>query len=166
MPSGYTPCSSIWPTRPRPCARCYRVLKPGGLIGVRELDLDSLLFAPQSAALTRFFQFWIRLTRDNGGDAQIGKQLGGLLCAAGFGDVRLSATLEQYGQAVRHSFVPAAVAASNLMALLGQCEARGYAPAVEIADMRQALTDWAGNPQGFFLLTRCEAVARKAQADG
>jgi SAM-dependent methyltransferase len=138
-----------------------RVLKPGGIIGVRELDLDSLLYAPESPAMDRFFQLWIRLTRDNGGDAQVGKKLAGLLFATGFHDVRVSATVEQYGQAVRQSFVPAEVAASNLISLLGQCEARGYATPAEIAEMRQDLTDWAGNPQGSLLVARCEAVARK-----
>lgn len=139
----------------------YRVLKPGGIIGVRELDLDSLLVAPESPALTRFFRLWIRLTRDNGGDAQVGKKLVGLLFAAGFHDVGVSATVEHYGQAARHSFVPAAVAVSNLTALLGQCETRGYATPAEIAEMRQALTDWAGNPQGLVLFARCEALAHK-----
>jgi ubiquinone/menaquinone biosynthesis C-methylase UbiE len=138
-----------------------RVLKPGGIIGVRELDLDSMLFAPESSALSRFFQLWIRVTRDNGGDAQIGKKLGALLTAAGFGDVRVSATIEQYGQAARHSFVPAEVAASNLAALFSQVEARSYIISAEIAELRQALSDWASHPQGFFVFTRCEAVARK-----
>jgi ubiquinone/menaquinone biosynthesis C-methylase UbiE len=139
----------------------YRVLKPGGLIGIRELDLDSLLFAPESAALTRFFHLWIRLTRDNGGDAQVGKKLAALLIAAGFDEVRLTATIEQYGQAAHPSFVPAEVAAANLTALLNQFDSRGYATPAEIAEMRQALSDWASNPQGFFLFARCEALARK-----
>jgi ubiquinone/menaquinone biosynthesis C-methylase UbiE len=140
----------------------YRVLKPGGIIGVRELDLDSLLYAPESPAMTRFFQLWIRLTRDNGGDAQVGKKLADLLFVTEFSDVRVSATMEQYGQAVRQSFVPAQVAASNLIALLGQFEARGYGTLAELAEMRVALTDWAGNPQSIFLFARCEALARKS----
>ena len=139
----------------------YRVLKPGGIIGVRELDLDSLLIAPESPAMARFFQLWIRLTRENGGDAQVGKKLAELLYTTGFGDVQVSATTEQYGRAAHPSFVPAEVAVSNLTALLSQCEARGYAPPAGIAEMRQSLTDWASNPQGFFLFTRCQAVARK-----
>ena len=139
----------------------YRVLKPGGIIGVRELDLDSLLYAPESSVLSRFFQLWMRLTRDNGGDAQIGKKLAALLFQTGFQDVSMSATIEQYGQAARQSFVPAEVAAANLTGLLRQYEARGYTTATEIAEMRQALTDLAGNPQGIFLFARCEALARK-----
>ena len=100
----------------------YRVLKPGGIIGIREIDLDSLLVAPESPLMTRFFELWVRLTRDNGGDAQVGKKLGGLLSATGFYDVRMSATIEQYGEMAQPSFVPIEVAASNLSGLLNQYE--------------------------------------------
>jgi hypothetical protein len=111
--------------------------------------------------LSRFFHLWIRLTRDNGGDAQVGKRLSGLLFATGFRDLSVSATVEHYGQAVRQSFVPPEVAASNLTALLDQFQTRGYAPPAELAEMRQALTDWAADPQSMVLFTRCEALACK-----
>jgi hypothetical protein len=111
--------------------------------------------------MSRFFQLWIRLTRDNGGDAQVGKKLAGLLYSAGFRDVRVSASIEQYGQAVRPSFVPAEVAATNLIGLLAQFEVRGYATPTEIAELRQALIDWSRDPQGLILFTRCEAIASK-----
>lgn len=142
-------------------AEMRRVLKPGGIIGVRELDMDSLLIAPESPALSRFFDLWIRLTRENGGDTQIGKKLAGLLTAAGFQDVAMSATVEQFGLAARQPFVPAGVAASNMMALLEPFEARGYASAAEIAETRHALTEWAESPQGIALSTRCEAIGVK-----
>ena len=35
------------------------------------------------------------------------------------------------------------------------------ATSAEIAEMRQAITDWAGNPQGSVFLGRYEALARK-----
>lgn len=142
-------------------AEMRRVLKPGGLIGVRELDLDSLLIGPESPALVRCIELWIRLTRENGGDAQIGKKLAALLTAAGFREVGMSATVEPYGLAVRQSFVPPRVATSNLMALLEPIEARGYATAAEIGEMRQALTDWAESPQSVMLVMRGEAIAVK-----
>lgn len=142
-------------------AEMRRVLKPGGLIGVRELDADSLLIGPESPALERFFELFIRLTRENGGDAQIGKKLATLLTAAGFRDVGMSVTVEQIGLAARQPFVSAGVFASNIMALLGPFEARGYATAVEIAEMRQALSDWAESPQSVMFAMRGEAIAVK-----
>ncbi|HRJ43578.1 MAG: methyltransferase domain-containing protein [Caldilineaceae bacterium] len=138
-----------------------RVLKPGGIIGVRELDLDSLLIGPESPALVRFFALFIRLTRENGGDAQIGKKLAALLTAAGFQDVGMSATVEQSGLAARQPFVSAGVFASNMMALLEPFETRGYATAAEIAEMRQALTDWAQSPESILIGLRCDVLAHK-----
>jgi SAM-dependent methyltransferase len=142
-------------------AEMRRVLQSGGIIGVRNLDLDSLLISPELPAMVRFVELWIRLNRENGGDMQIGKKLARLLTTAGFRNVGVSATVEQHGLGARQPFVLAGISASNLMALLEPMEARGYATAVQIAEMRQALTDWAESPQGIIFATWCEAIAVK-----
>jgi SAM-dependent methyltransferase len=142
-------------------AEMQRVLKPGGIIGVRELGLDSMIIGPESPALTRVFDLWIRLTRENGGDTQIGKKLPNLLNVAGFTDVCFSATIEQHGRAMLQPFVPVEVSVANLTALLGPFQTRGYATPAEIAELRQALHDWGQHPEGIGAFARCEAIARK-----
>lgn len=139
----------------------HRVLRPGGIIGVREIDLSSRLLAPESPVMERFFALWIRLTRDNGGDTQIGKKLAGLLLGVGFRDVRMSASVEHHGLGVMQPSVPASVTASNLAGLLDPFEAREYITVEEAAKMRRALTDWAESPQSMVLFMRCEALAYK-----
>jgi ubiquinone/menaquinone biosynthesis C-methylase UbiE len=146
---------------PAALAEMHRVLKPGGIIGLRELDLDSMIIGPESPALTHVFELWIRLTRENGGDTQIGKKLPRLLNAAGFRDAAFSATIEQHGRAMLQPFVPVETTINNMTALLGPFEARGYATAAECAEMRQALHDWGQHPEGIGAFARCEAIARK-----
>ncbi|MBX3001774.1 MAG: methyltransferase domain-containing protein [Caldilineaceae bacterium] len=149
---------------PAALTEMYRVLKPGGIIGVRELDLDIRIVGPETPALNQVFDLWIRLTRENGGDTQIGKKLPSLLHAAGFQDIAVAASIEQHGRAMLKPFVPAETSANNMIALLGPFEARGYATPAEIAEMRQALSDWGQHPEGIGIFARCEAIARKDRA--
>lgn len=53
----------------------YRVLKPGGLIGIRTIDLEATLIAPQDAVLTRANEIWLKYRQYCGGDPFIGRRL-------------------------------------------------------------------------------------------
>lgn len=142
-------------------AEMHRVLKPGGIIGVRELDLDCFIWSPESPALGRLCDLWGRLTEANGGDAYIGKKVAALLAAAGFRDLAVSGSPDQYGNVMRNPTGSAEAAIHSLGALLGPFEARGYATAAECAEIHQALHDWAADPLCILLALRCEAIARK-----
>jgi hypothetical protein len=132
------------------------------VIGARDIDLDSVIAAPDdSGLLRRFFDLWIHLTRENGGDTQIGKKLGNLLMAAGFREVGISGTVESYGTTAVTPFVANEVAVRNLNFLLDESSKRAYAPPDEIAAIRQALADWSQHPGSILMFTRCEAVGIK-----
>ncbi len=128
-----------------------RVLKPGGVIGVRELDLDSTLIAPALPAMQHHLALWIRLTRENGGDTQIGKKLGGLLLATGYERVTLSAAVDHCGMMVRNPSTTNENTVAALGALISRFKDREYATEAELAAMRQALADWEKSPESLFL---------------
>jgi SAM-dependent methyltransferase len=67
-----------------------RLLKPGGTITVIEGDHGSTYFHPQSAAAQAAIDALVRLQRDAGGDALIGRRLYPLLLEGGFDAVRVS----------------------------------------------------------------------------
>lgn len=138
-----------------------RTLKPGGLIGVREFDLDSAIIAPDEPILRRLIEFWIRLTRHNGGDAQIGKRLIALLYMADFREIAMSASTELYGSAALETFVPNAVAMESWVFLLDQCRKQGWIDQVEMDQIREAWQDWCERPDSLLVAVRCEALARK-----
>lgn len=74
----------------------YRVLKPGGIIGVCSPDWDGLLIAPQSPQLAQATEAYAALQSRNGGNLRAGAKLGGYLHEAGFKDVRMFARYECY----------------------------------------------------------------------
>jgi hypothetical protein len=57
-------------------AEYFRVLKPGGSVGVCSPDWDGLLLAPASPELTEAADAYARLQETNGGDLRIGHKLG------------------------------------------------------------------------------------------
>lgn len=66
-----------------------RVVRPGGRVGVFELDTDSLILAHPDRPLTRRI---VAAHSDNGViDGWLGRRLPGLLAAAGLADVRIRA---------------------------------------------------------------------------
>lgn len=138
-----------------------RVLKPGGVLGVRELDLDSTLIAPELPAMQHHLALWIRLTQENGGDTQIGKKLGGMLLATGYERVILSATVDHFGMLVRNQSTSNENTVAALGALISRFAERNYATEAELTAMRQALADWEKSPESLYLAMRCEAIGYK-----
>ncbi|MDH3581672.1 MAG: class I SAM-dependent methyltransferase, partial [Hyphomicrobiales bacterium] len=62
----------------------HRVLKPGGLVGLRSVDLAATLIAPAEPALTKAHDIWVKYRLHCGGDPSLGQRLRGLLREAGF----------------------------------------------------------------------------------
>ncbi len=67
-----------------------RLLRPGGTITVIEGDHGSTYFYPDSLAAQATIQCQVRLQREAGGNALIGRQLYPLMVQAGFDAVRVS----------------------------------------------------------------------------
>jgi SAM-dependent methyltransferase len=66
------------------------VLKPGGTITVIEGDHGSAYFHPDSRSANEAIQCLVKLQRDAGGNALIGRQVYPLMVEAGFGAVHVS----------------------------------------------------------------------------
>jgi len=74
----------------------FRVLKPGGVIGVCSPDFDGWILAPSSTELWAAAKAYVGLQDANGGSLRIGKQLASLLQSTGFSDVTTKARYECY----------------------------------------------------------------------
>lgn len=70
-----------------------RVLKPGGIVSVREMFVESSFYEP---ALREQFATFAKLVTANGGHPEIGKKLKRLLLEAGFSDVQTGFSFEPF----------------------------------------------------------------------
>jgi ubiquinone/menaquinone biosynthesis C-methylase UbiE len=80
----------------RAASEMYRVLKPGGVIGVCGPDWGGFVLAPSSRALDEAIEAYTSLQTRNGGDIQAGRKLGGYLKDCGFKGMQMSARYECY----------------------------------------------------------------------
>lgn len=74
----------------------WRVLKPGGLIGVCSPDADGWLLAPVVSGLEEAIKAYCSLQAGNGGNLRIGRHFGRMLAQAGFRIERFAARYECY----------------------------------------------------------------------
>jgi SAM-dependent methyltransferase len=82
----------------RALAELVRVLKPGGVIGLRDCDWQSGIFAPEDAAVGRAAELYARLWRHNGGDPHCGRTVRRRLLEAGCVRVATSASFRWDGR--------------------------------------------------------------------
>lgn len=139
----------------------YRILKPGGVIGVKEFDHGGDLICPLDPALERYGELWRRVRTGHGHDQEGGRKIGAVLLEAGFCDVKMSACHVSIAE-------PNALldAAEGFVGLVSEgwgdaLRQRGWATSEAIQEMSDAWRRWAEAPGAFFAGAWCEAVARK-----
>ena len=140
----------------------YRVLKPGGVIGIKEFDHGGDFMYPTNPAIEKYAECYLRMRRDNGHNPQTGREAGALLLAAGFNDLKCAAVYESFADPKRAKAF-ADVSAGLLAEGWGEAfTSRGWATAEEICEMRTAWDRFAAFPGAIFAAAWCEAVAWKA----
>ena len=147
-------------------AEAWRVLRPGGVIGVADADFGGSVIAPAPEPLEQAVGLMARLRRGRG-DAFVGRKLGTLLAGAGFEDVRSGAVADCDGTAEVTSrvgmFQSAYFAAPEFQAY---AVAFGLATAAECDAMSRAWLEWGGTPGASWTRFWCCATARKPGQDG
>jgi ubiquinone/menaquinone biosynthesis C-methylase UbiE len=137
-----------------------RVLRRGGVVGVRDDDQGSLILAPEGEHMGRVVELLKTIMRHSGGNPTVGRQHRGLLRRAGFEDIRATASTECDGE-------PAAttkrgdLAAALLQQMSDKAVAVGWATAAEMAQLAEASRAWGRDPDAYDAITWCEAVARR-----
>jgi ubiquinone/menaquinone biosynthesis C-methylase UbiE len=145
----------------RGLSEANRVLKPGGVIGVKEFDHGLDILYPVIPSVQNYNDLYLRLRRENGHDPEIGRKVGSYLDQAGFGDVRMSANYEAYADPV---MLRGAVELNIGLLTESWGEAfisRGWATSEEIEAMSDAWRGFANLPGAIFAVAWCEALARK-----
>jgi len=139
----------------------YRVLKPGGIIGVRDDDQGSLILSPSNTQLEKLIHLFAQFLQYKGGNPYIGRQHRQLLRQAGFFDIEASASCHYHGNS-KAVCIYAEVIDDLLQSVIAETAIQqGWATTKEIKTLVDACQSWGNNPDAFDAITFCEAVAWK-----
>jgi ubiquinone/menaquinone biosynthesis C-methylase UbiE len=136
-----------------------RVLKPGGVVGIRAADADCYLSYPHNPAMQKYGDWTSRRKAEQGINRRIGKQLRAMLQEVGFTRVEASASYDSYGTPERVRLLGNALAATLSSAKkANELIQRGWANQAEVDEVAAALRDWAEDPDAFMAQSFGEAI--------
>ncbi|MDJ0659793.1 MAG: methyltransferase domain-containing protein [Crocosphaera sp.] len=140
----------------------YRVLKSGGIIGIRDADHDHIIFTPSSPILEKAWNLLGQVVTINGGDPFFGKYQRKYLQKVGFINVKASASFDYAGTTEKikqnGEFWADLILQKQVTAVILN---HGLATPQELETMSQAFIEWGSHPDAFFARARCEAVGKK-----
>ena len=139
-----------------------RVLKPGGLLAVRDSDYGAFTWAPADRGLDRWLELYHQVTGHNGAEADAGRLLLGWVQQAGFLDVEPSSSTWTFADPESRAWWcglwSERVVAS---AFAEQAVAYGLADEAELEALSQPFLAWRDHPDGWFVLLHGEVLARR-----
>ncbi len=139
----------------------YRVLKPGGIVGVRDTDRGGHIFTPFNPTFERAWTLIESVMKYKGSNLYLGRTLRALLSEIGFVRIQASASYDYYGttEATQRigGFWKYFILKLHSDLILDQ----GWADRSELEEMGAAIRAWGELPTAFFARARCEAVGWK-----
>ncbi len=145
-------------------AEAKRVLKPGGLISVREWIMEASFLAPDFEVIGDAWATLAELITADDGHPNIGRDLKRHLLESGFTDVKPTASFTSYttvedigylSRVIEDWFFSADVRAS--------ATAYGVATQQQLDNLEQALKRWMSHPSAFGAVAYGESIAYKPQ---
>ena len=140
-----------------------RVLRPGGVIGIRDSDYATMIHSPHYPELDRWLELYHAVTKRNGVEADAGRNVPAWLRAAGCDDIAVTgsgvvfATREEvlnWGDSWAQRIVESAVAAQALE--------YGLATRADLEAISDGWRRWARDPDALFMYMNVECVGTKA----
>jgi SAM-dependent methyltransferase len=139
-----------------------RVLRPGGVLAARDSDYSAFVWAPADPALDRWIEIYLAVTARNGHDARIGPALLGLAHAAGFSEVEVSSTTWTFAEPESRRWWGGLWADRvQYSRFAEQAVAYGLTDINELQSIAEAFANWAGSPDGVFIVPHVEILARR-----
>ena len=139
-----------------------RVLRPGGLVAVRDGDYGAFAWWPPEPRLDRWIEIYHQLTSINGAFADAGRRLHAWVLDAGFVELKVSssnwtfhsdADRAWWGNSWAERVEASEFASQSLEYKLTTPD--------ELADIATAFRHWALDPRGNFIVVSGEVLARR-----
>jgi SAM-dependent methyltransferase len=135
-----------------------RVLRPGGVLGVRDCDWGSTAFWPPDEAMAQGAALYARVWALNGGQPDCGRQLRALLRGAGLTGVETTTSFRWDGsEASSRDFGRLLAERLRLPNFAGAILAQGWARAAELEAIAAGCAAWSRHPDAFAAVVMVEA---------
>jgi len=139
-----------------------RVLKPDGLVAVRDADYGTMTHHPHEPDIDRFFEVYAQVARRNGGEPDAGRRLLSWIREAGFRKPVYSSsswafsTLEE-----RKWWADLWAGRTGLSSYVRRVEELGVSTRAELTDLSATFRAWAERPDAVFTFLHGEVVAKR-----
>jgi ubiquinone/menaquinone biosynthesis C-methylase UbiE len=139
-----------------------RVLRPGGLVAVRDSDYSAFGWFPLDPRLDRWLELYHLVTAANRAQADAGRYLRSWVRAAGFVDDQVSSSTWTFADDADRAWwgdlwAERAVAS----AFADQAVEYGLSTPEELSGLASAWRDWAASEDGLMVLVHGEVTARR-----
>ena len=140
-----------------------RVLKPGGVIGIRNTDIDGRIIGPANHGLEDYYTLYDRISKHHGSNHRLGRRLRGMLRQAGFVRIEASASYDCYGTpGETRELAQSQIARIKSTPAFDKAVEAGLVDRTALEKIIAAWEKWGEDPDAFCADARCEAVAWKA----
>ena len=138
-----------------------RVLKPGGLLAVRDVDYGGVIWSPASSGLERWLELYHDVARGNGGEPDAGRHLKRWVREAGFGEIDTTASTWVFSTALEREWWGNSWAErATESQFAAHAIESGHSNPTELARIAAAWRDWAADDDGWLLMPHGEVLAR------
>lgn len=137
-----------------------RVLRPGGVLAVRDSDYSCYSFAPVDPRLERWLALYRAVARENGAEPDAGRFLKAWVRAAGFRDVAAGSSTWTFADQQSCAWWGSLWAERCEHSSFGkQAMEYGLSDAAELAFLAAGFRDWGAHPDAFFVVLHGEVLA-------
>jgi ubiquinone/menaquinone biosynthesis C-methylase UbiE len=138
-----------------------RVLRPGGLLAVRDSDYGAFVWTPPDPRLDRWLKLYHQVTDRNHAEADAGRHLPGWVRAAGFSDAEAGSSNWTFADPESRAWWGGLWADRVVLsAFAEQAVSYGLSDRDELASIADGWRDWIDQPDGVFIVVHVEVLAR------
>ncbi len=142
-----------------------RVLKPSGIVAVRDSDKAGFMWYPEDPRLVEWVSVYLDITKRNGAQAKAGRYLYHWVRQAGFVDPILTTSNWVFADPeTRHWWGGLWADRIDRSSITEQALSYGIATRDQLDSYSQAYRDWACAEDSVFVVPHFEVIARKASS--